>query len=68
MNQDIGEIFVGYFVGSGIDETLRYLDQETDEVSKEIAEFIRTRVNEPEAVKWIRSWEESCCESLDNCR
>jgi hypothetical protein len=68
LNQDIGELFVGYFVGAGIAETLHYLDQEADDVSMEIAEFIREALSEPEALQWISNWEERCASSLDNCR
>jgi hypothetical protein len=68
LNQDIGELFVGYFVGAGVAETLHYLDQETDEVAKDISAFIREALSEPEALQWIRNWEQRCSESLDNCR
>ena len=64
MNQDIGEIDVGNFVGAGISETLSFLDSTIDDASHEIAEFIRRSTNHPQAAEWLKNWEDRCRESI----
>lgn len=69
LNQDVGELYVGYFVGAGIDETLTYLDRAPDETARLIADFIRQAFAGDEREKaWLGDWERQCSESLDNCR
>lgn len=58
LNQDIGEIDVGNFVGAGVPETLSYLDQSTEENAVEIAEFIRHSLAHSKAEQWIESWKD----------
>lgn len=65
LNQDIGEIDVGNFVGAGISETLSFLDKAGDETSQEIARFIRESLDHPKAAEWLNSWE---TQSLENIR
>jgi hypothetical protein len=64
INQDIGEIDVGNFVGAGVAETLAYLDSAPDDVSQEIAEYIRSSMDHPQAAEWLKSWENGCRESI----
>jgi hypothetical protein len=64
LNQDIGEMDVGNFVGAGVAETLSFLDRATDEVSQEIARYIRGSLNHPEAVEWLKSWDKRCRENI----
>ncbi|MFZ5635034.1 MAG: hypothetical protein ACOY82_00460 [Pseudomonadota bacterium] len=69
LNQDVGELYVGYFVGAGIKETLAFLDQASDPSSVEIANFVREALAEdPGAQEWLKDWERQCSESLENCR
>lgn len=65
LNQDIGEIDVGNFVGAGIPETLSFLKSKTDETSREIAQFISHSVDNPWAIEWLKEWEESCYQNLE---
>jgi hypothetical protein len=65
LNQDIGEIDVGNFVGAGIPETLSFLKSKTDETSREIAQFISDSIDNPRAIEWLKEWEKSCYQNLE---
>lgn len=64
LNQDIGELYVGNFVGAGIKETLDFLDRQTDESSMDIAAYIRDSLASPAATEWIERWEDGCRSSI----
>jgi hypothetical protein len=57
LDQDVGELEVGNFVGAGTSETLAFLDNASDDVSHRISEYIRDSLNHPEAFEWLASWE-----------
>jgi hypothetical protein len=64
LNQDIGEIDVGNFVGAGVYETLSFLDRAGDATSQEIARYIRQSLDHPKAIEWLNSWEKGCRENI----
>jgi hypothetical protein len=64
LNQDIGEIDVGNFVGAGVTETLAFLDQRRDETSSEIASYIRESLSHPGTQEWMQNWESGCRTSI----
>jgi hypothetical protein len=64
LNQDIGELDVGNFVGAGVDRTLEFLAQQSGKEYSEIAEFIRESLSHPSALEWIQSWKEGCRASI----
>jgi len=66
LNQDVGEIEVGNFVGAGASEALAFLAKSNDEVSQEISEFIRSSLSQPNASDWLASWKIERYESLAN--
>ena len=59
LNQDVGELEVGYFIGAGVPETLKFLANENDESSQEIAGYIRDSLQHPKAIEWLASWQAS---------
>jgi hypothetical protein len=59
LNQDVGELEVGYFVGAGVPETLKFLANENDESAQEIAGYIRDSLQHPQAIEWLASWQAS---------
>jgi len=59
LNQDVGELHVGYFVGAGAAETLKFLADENDESSQEISGYIRDSLRHPKAIGWLESWQAS---------
>jgi len=59
LNQDVGELEVGYFIGAGAPETLAFLASASDETAQEVAEYIRSSLNHPNAGEWLTDWEAS---------
>jgi hypothetical protein len=64
LNQDIGELDVGNFVGAGVEETLAFLDQAQNNLSEKIAAYIRESLDHPHTRQWLQSWESGCRESI----
>jgi hypothetical protein len=59
LNQDVGELEVGFFVGAGVAPTLAFLAGADDETSQEVREYIRSSLSDPDASRWLEAWEAS---------
>lgn len=66
LNQDVGELDVGNFVGAGVSETLAFLVNSNDEVSQEISQYILSSLSHPKASEWLDSWRATRHEFLAN--
>ena len=66
LNQDVGELEVGNFVGAGEIKTLAFLAKSSDEISQEISEYIRSSLSHPNASDWLASWKVERYEYLTN--